>query len=54
MVEKMGLRIPAVVQWVKNPIAVAWVAMEVQVQSLARHSELKDPALLWLQHRSHL
>ena len=24
------------VQWVKNPTAVAWVAAEVQVQSLAQ------------------
>ena len=29
-------------QWVKNPIAVAWVAVEVQVLSPAWHSGLKD------------
>ena len=32
-------------QWVKNPTAAAQVAVEVQVQSLAQHSELKDLAL---------
>ena len=39
---------PAVEQWVKNPTSVAWVAMDVQVQSLAQHGGLKD---LQLQHR---
>ena len=34
--------------WVKNPIAVAQLAVEVWVQSLAWCSELKDPVLLWL------
>ena len=34
------------VQWVKNPIAGAQVAEEAQVRSLARHSGLKDLALL--------
>ena len=29
-------------KWVKNLTAVAWIAAEVQVQSLARHSGLKD------------
>ena len=41
-------------QWVKNLIAVAQVAAEVQVRSLAQHSELKDLALLQLQYRSQL
>ena len=35
-------------QWVKNLIAVAWVTVEVQVQSLAWWSGLKDPVLLQL------
>ena len=38
-------------QWVKNLTAVAWVAAEARVQSLARHSGLKDTALLQLQLR---
>ena len=29
--------VPTVAQWVKNPIAVAWVVAEVQAWSLARH-----------------
>ena len=37
-------------QWVKNPIAVAWVSVEVWVQ----HSGLKDPASLQLRRRSQL
>ena len=36
------------VQWIKNLIAVARVAVEVHVYSLAQHSGLKDPALLQL------
>ena len=39
-----GGGVPAVVQQVKNLTAVAWVAAETQVQSLAWHSGLKDPA----------
>ena len=39
-------------QWIKNLIAVAWVAMEVQVPSPAWHSGLKD--LLLLQQWSQL
>ena len=35
-------------QWVKNLTAVAWVASELWVQSLAWHSGLKDLALLHL------
>ena len=31
------------VQWVKNPTAVAGVTVKVQVRSLARCSGLKDP-----------
>ena len=37
------------VQWVKNPTAVAWVAAEPWIQSLAWPSGLKDPASLQLQ-----
>ena len=40
-----GLRI----QWVKTQATVAWVTVEVQVQSLAWHSELKNLVLLQLQ-----
>ena len=36
-----NLGVPAVAQWVKNLIAVAWVAAEAQVQSLAQHSGLR-------------
>ena len=32
-------------QWVKNPTAAAWVAVEVQARSLAQCSGLKDPVL---------
>ena len=42
--------IPAVVQWVKNLTAVAWVAAEVGVPSPVQCSGLKDPGLLQLQH----
>ena len=42
------------VQWVKNLIAVAQVAMEAQVQSLAPHCGLKDPTLMQLQLKSQL
>ena len=35
-------------QWVKNPTAVAQVTVEEQVQSLARHSGLKDLEILHL------
>lgn len=28
--------IPAMVQWIKNPAATAWIAAEVQIQSLAQ------------------
>ena len=38
--------VPAMVQWVKNPTAAAWVTAEVRVQSLGWRSRLKDPALL--------
>ena len=40
--------VPAMTQWVKNPTASTWVATEVQVQSLAGGSGLKDPELLQL------
>ena len=39
-------------QWVKDSTAVAWVAMEVRVQSLAHCSRLKDPAMTKLWFRS--
>ena len=35
-------------QWVKNLAAAAQVTVEGQVWSPARHSGLKDRALLWL------
>ena len=38
--------VSAVAQWVKNLIAVAQVAVKVQVRSLAQCSGLKDPVLL--------
>ena len=37
--------VPALVQWVKNLTAVAWVSAEVWVQSPAWRSGLKDPVL---------
>ena len=42
--------------WVKNPTAVAWVTVEVQVRSLPSmaRSELKDLAVLQLPRRSQL
>ena len=45
------LGVPIVVHCVKNPTAVAQVIAEVQLQSLAQHSGLKDSALLqlWLE-----
>ena len=43
--------VPAVTQWVKNLTAVARVAVEVRVQSLARGSWLKNVALLQRQLR---
>ena len=47
-VKEHTTRILAVVQWVKNPIAAAQFAAEMQVQSPAWHSGLKDPVLLQL------
>ena len=44
-IKNILLGVPAVVQWVKNPTAVAQVAAGVQVQSLALHSGLKDLVL---------
>ena len=35
--------VPAVVQWIKNPTAVAQVAVEAQVQSPAWHNGFKGP-----------
>ena len=40
--QRIHLRVPAMAQWVKNPAAVAQVTVEVQVQSPAQHSGLKD------------
>ena len=42
------------VQLVRNLTAVAQVAAEAPVQSLAQHSGLKDPALPQLWHRSQM
>ena len=42
------LGVPAVVQWVKNPIAAAWATAEVWVWSPAWCNGLKDPVLLQL------
>ena len=42
------------VQWTKNPTAVAWVTADMQVQSPAQSSGLKDPVLPQLQCRSKL
>ena len=41
-------RVPAVAQCVKNPTAGAWVPSEMQVQSVAQSSGLKDLVLLQL------
>ena len=45
-------RVPAVAQWVKNPTAMAWIAAEAWVPSLAQYSGLKATAArrsqLWL------
>ena len=43
--------VPAVAQQVKNPTAVAQVAVEAWVQSPAWCSGLNDPVLLQLRHR---
>ena len=43
--EKESTGVPAVVQWIKDPTATAWVAEEVQVQSLAQCSGLKETVL---------
>ena len=43
--------VPTVAQWVKNLTAVAWVTVEVQVQS-SWCSGLEDPALQQLWYRS--
>ena len=48
---QIGKGVPTVVQQIKNPAAVAWVAAEVGVLSLAQHHDLKDLALLQLQLR---
>ena len=48
------LGVPSVTQWVKNPTAAAWVAVELRFQSLAQYSGLKDPALPQLRCRSQL
>ena len=50
LLEKQCLRSLAMAQWVKDPTAADQGSAEVQVLSLAWHSQLKDPALpqLWL------
>ena len=53
-IKKCFVGVPTVVQWVKNPTAMARVAVEMQVWSLAGHSGLKDPALPQLQCRAQL
>ena len=49
-----GMGVPIVAQWVKNLTAVVQSVAEVQVQSPAWHSGLKDPVLLQLWQRSQL
>ena len=51
---KLKIGVPAMVQWVKNLILVAWVTVEVQVSSPAQQPGLKYPALSQLSHRSQL
>ena len=51
---KTKTQVPPVVQWVKNPTAVALVAVELQVQSLVPEQWVKDLALPQLQQRLHL
>ena len=51
MTKKNG--VPAVVQWVKNLIVVAWVAAEACIQSPAWLNEFKDQALPQLRLRFH-
>ena len=46
--------VPTVAQWVKNPTAAAWVDVEMQIQSQAWHSGLKEPVLSPMQRRSQL
>ena len=41
MSKNFVLGVPAVAQWVKNPTAVAWGAVEVWIQSLVQYSGLK-------------
>ena len=40
-----NLGVPAMAQWIKNPTGGAQITVKVWIQSLAQHSELKDPAL---------
>lgn len=51
--KKINLGVPTMAQWVENLTAVAWIALEIQVQSLAQYNELKDlvKRSAW-QHRS--
>ena len=46
LMQKDIQEVPTVVQWVKNLTAVARVAVEVQVQSPAQGSGLKNPAMV--------
>ena len=48
-VQHMG--VPTVAQWVKNPPAVAWIAVEAQVGCPDQGNEVKDPTLLQLRLR---
>lgn len=43
--KKDALGVAALAQWVKNPNASAWVAVEAQVRSLARRSALRISAV---------
>ena len=47
--KKVFSGVPTLVQWVKNPTAVARVSEEAQVPSPAQHSGLKDPVLPQIQ-----
>ena len=51
---KRRIGVTALSQWVKNPAAVTFVTVEVQIQSLALLGGLKDPALPQLWCRSQL
>ena len=52
--KKLKIGVPTMVQWVKNPTAVAWVTVEAQVRPPALCSGLKDPTLPQLQLKPQL